>query len=143
VSGANEDYAGALIRLSLAVQYVFTDVSRAHDLTPQQALLMCALMDEPLGMAGLTEHMHIEKSTLTGLVDRVERRGYVRRTQDSCDRRAVKVELTPSGRAAAAGFHDALTKVLADQLEDLPAKIRQQMRTALPPVATAYWDALD
>ncbi|NUT06623.1 MAG: MarR family transcriptional regulator [Hamadaea sp.] len=143
MSGDNEDFAGALIRLSLAVQHVFTDVSRAHELTAQQALLMCALMDEPLGMAGLTDHLHIEKSTLTGLVDRVERRGYVRRTPDSCDRRAVKVELTPTGREAATGFHDALTKVLADQLEELPPKVRQQMRAAIGPVAMAYWQAVD
>jgi DNA-binding MarR family transcriptional regulator len=143
VSGDNEKFAGALIRLSMAVQYVFADLSRAHDLTPQQAVLMCALIDQPLGMAGLTDYLHIEKSTLTGLVDRAERRGFVRRTQDSCDRRAVKVELTPQGREVITTFRDAVTKTLTEQLDGLPAGVRKQIQTALPPVATTYWDSID
>jgi len=67
---ADEEFAGALIRLSLAVQYVHQDISRIHDLTPQQAVLMFSLLDGPVGMAELSDRLHVEKSTLTD-ADRV------------------------------------------------------------------------
>jgi MarR family transcriptional regulator, organic hydroperoxide resistance regulator len=41
-------------------------------------------------------------STLTGVLDRLERRGLIERTPNTADRRSVLVRLTPSGRAAAA-----------------------------------------
>jgi DNA-binding MarR family transcriptional regulator len=41
-------------------------------------------------------------STLTGVLDRLERRGLIERTLNPADRRSVLVRLTPSGRAAAA-----------------------------------------
>jgi MarR family transcriptional regulator, organic hydroperoxide resistance regulator len=41
-------------------------------------------------------------STLTGVLDRLERRGLIERTVNPADRRSVLVGLTPSGRAAAA-----------------------------------------
>jgi DNA-binding MarR family transcriptional regulator len=93
------EFAGDLIRLALAVQYVLQDESRKYDLTPQQSVLMSSLLDRPVGMAELSDRLHIEKSTLTGLVDRAERRGLVVRTPDPADRRALLVRLTDSGRA--------------------------------------------
>jgi DNA-binding MarR family transcriptional regulator len=41
-------------------------------------------------------------STLTGVLDRLDRRGLIERTANPADRRSVLVGLTPSGRAAAA-----------------------------------------
>jgi DNA-binding MarR family transcriptional regulator len=142
VSSGNEQFVGALIRLSMAVQYVHQDLSREHDLTPQQSVMMCAITHGPAGMAELTDYLHIEKSTLTGLVDRAERRGLVARAQDPCDRRAVQVALTPRGREAVTEFQQAITKTLTEQLDDLPASVRRQLRTALPMIADTYWNSL-
>ena len=133
---------GALIRLSMAVQYVHQDVSREHDLTPQQSVMMCAIIRGPAGMAELTDYLHIEKSTLTGLVDRAERRGLVARSQDPRDRRAVQVALTPRGREVVTEFQQAITKTLTEQLDDLPASVRRQLQTALPMIADTYWNSL-
>ena len=51
VPTADIELAGSLVRLSHLVQHVFADVSRQHDLTPQQAQLLCVLMNGPLGMS--------------------------------------------------------------------------------------------
>jgi DNA-binding MarR family transcriptional regulator len=138
----DEDFAGALIRLSLAVQYVHQDVSRIHELTPQQAVLMYSLLEGPVGMAELSDRLHIEKSTLTGLVDRAERRCMVHRTPDPADRRALRVALTEKGREAAAAFYRAVTDALLGHIADLPAQTQEQLRAAVPPTATVYWDAV-
>jgi DNA-binding MarR family transcriptional regulator len=140
----NEDveFAGALIRLSLAVQYVLQDLSREHDLTPQQSVLLSSLLERPVGMAELSDRLHIEKSTLTGLVDRAERRGLVHRTPDPCDRRALRVALTAAGRDTADTFYRAVTEALLTHLDGLPAETVGRLRSAVPPTATLLWDAV-
>jgi DNA-binding MarR family transcriptional regulator len=138
----DEGFAGALIRLSLAVQYVHQDISRIHDLTPQQAVLMFSLLEGPVGMAELSDRLHVEKSTLTGLVDRAERRCMVLRTPDPADRRALRVSLTAKGREVASAFYRAVTDALLGHIADLPEETRDQLRAAVPPTATVYWDAM-
>jgi DNA-binding MarR family transcriptional regulator len=54
-------------------------------------------------MTKLTGTLHVERSSLTGLVDRVERRGLVKRVRDPSDRRALQVASTPKGVDLAMG----------------------------------------
>jgi DNA-binding MarR family transcriptional regulator len=71
-------------------------------------------------------------STLTGVLDRLERRDLVRRSPNPADRRSVLVELTPTGRTAAARVADAFATVEARlPAEDLASLISQVRRTFL------------
>jgi DNA-binding MarR family transcriptional regulator len=47
-------------------------------------------------------------STLTSLLDRLTRRGYIVRESDTADRRSFVVRLTPAGQAAAARAAEAV-----------------------------------
>lgn len=47
----------------------------------------------------LGERMVVTRATVTGVVDSLERRGYVRRSANPADRRSLLVELTPVGLA--------------------------------------------
>jgi DNA-binding MarR family transcriptional regulator len=49
------------------------------------------------------------RSTLTGVLDRLERRRLIKRATDADDRRSVLVSLTASGKAAAASVYRALS----------------------------------
>jgi len=51
----------------------------------------------PLGQ--LSKKMYLHPSTVTGVVDRLESKGYVARGRDTTDRRVVTVSLTASGKA--------------------------------------------
>ena len=51
-----------------------------------------------LSPSALGERLIVTRATVTGVVDSLERRGYVRRTPNPVDRRSVLVELTPDGR---------------------------------------------
>ena len=106
------ELAGVLVRMSHVVQAVFADVSRSCGLTPQQVQLLGLLTAGPLGMSELRRLLHLEKSSLTGLVDRAERRGLVARAPDPEDGRACRIELTPAGvEAAVTAHHKVLTGV--------------------------------
>jgi DNA-binding MarR family transcriptional regulator len=51
-----------------------------------------------LAMSRLAELLDVSLSNLTGLVDRMEERGYVQRVRDLVDRRVVLVHLSEGGR---------------------------------------------
>lgn len=123
--------AASLVRLSHEVQHVFTDVSREYDLTPQQAQLLCVLAAGPLGMTELTRTLHLEKSSVTGLVDRVERRGLSVRMRDGHDRRACTVALTADGTRLAHRVHNAVVRRLARTLDGVSATDAERLTSVL------------
>ncbi len=47
----------------------------------------------------LGEHLLVTRATVTGVVDSLERRGFVRRSANPADRRSLLVEITPDGLA--------------------------------------------
>lgn len=51
----------------------------------------------PMQMNKLSENMLVAPANVTGLVDRMERKGYVRRRRDQKDRRLYVIEVTQSG----------------------------------------------
>jgi DNA-binding MarR family transcriptional regulator len=58
-------------------------------------------------------------TTLTGVLDRLERRGYVAREMDAADRRSFRVMLTEAGRVAADQVHAVITSVEHEALASL------------------------
>lgn len=113
--------AAGLVRLSFLVQCVYARSAAAYDLPVAQAQLLCVLKDRPRGMTELSGILHVEKSSLSGLVDRVERRGLLRRTSSLPDRRAVIVELTGRGKAVADAFYDETSEQLLEVVTGLSA----------------------
>ncbi len=51
----------------------------------------------PLPPSELGERLIVTRATVTGVVDSLERRGFVRRAPNPSDRRSVLVEITPKG----------------------------------------------
>lgn len=133
-----EQLAAALLRLSFLVQRGYLAVSREHGLTPQQAQLLCMLLGGPVGMAELGGWLHLEKSSLTGLVDRAERRGLVARVPDERDRRACQVALTTQGTELAACFHDHVSRELSALADDLCPADRRYLAATINQILTRH-----
>ncbi|MGH3546881.1 MAG: MarR family winged helix-turn-helix transcriptional regulator [Pseudonocardiaceae bacterium] len=130
--------AETLVRLSQVVQHVFAEVSREHGLTPQQAQLLCRLVPGPVRMADLARMLNLEKSSVTGLVDRVENRGLVTRAQDANDRRACQVTLTPLGIKLALHSHSNVMSRLDLLVNGLPSADTDQMASVLASILAQY-----
>ncbi|MGW0855375.1 MarR family winged helix-turn-helix transcriptional regulator [Streptomyces sp. NPDC002690] len=90
-----------LAQLSFAVQAALGKVAAAHDLSIVQLRMFGVLRDREPGMRELAGHLGLDKSSATGLVDRAERRGLVRRSPSPHDRRSVQVALTEQGHRLA------------------------------------------
>jgi DNA-binding MarR family transcriptional regulator len=116
-----EGYAGepmgmgtALVRTAFLVDAVYTESVRLFDLTVPQAQVLCVLIPRPYGMYELAKTLGLAKSSITGLVDRCEKRDLVRREPDPVDGRASRVALTAKGRQLAEEFHDETTRRVAE-----------------------------
>ena len=70
-----------------------------HDLSIAATRLLGVLRDREPTMNELARLLDLDKSSVTGLVDRAERRGLVERAPSAADRRAVRVRLTGDGRS--------------------------------------------
>jgi DNA-binding MarR family transcriptional regulator len=70
--------------------------AQEFDLSPPQTMVL-RLLDEPKPMGALAQLMHCDNSNMTGLVDRLEERGLVERTQDQGDRRVRLIAATERG----------------------------------------------
>jgi DNA-binding MarR family transcriptional regulator len=123
--------ATGLVRLMFLLQSVYAEVGKESDLTVPQAQLLCTLKNGPLGMAALCATLGLEKSSLTGLVDRAEQRNLVLRQSSPDDRRAVLVTLTRSGAKAIDRFHTELTERLDGLIAELPAPERERFTKTL------------
>ena len=70
------------------------------DLSPSQFNILNLLEEQPEGFSqiSLSRQLIMHRSNITGLVDRLEGRGLVRRVENPRDRRAFNVVLTPAGK---------------------------------------------
>jgi DNA-binding MarR family transcriptional regulator len=87
----------ALVQASFAVMAVLSKVAAEHDLSLTQLRVLAILRDRTVRMSDLAEHMGLDKSTISGLIDRAETRGLVRREPSPDDKRAVDVFLAADG----------------------------------------------
>ena len=88
----------ALAQLSFLVHGAIGKVGAEHDLSVIQMRLLGVLRDRSPGMNELARYLELDKSSISGLVDRAEQRGLVRRKPSSSDRRGIDVSITPAGR---------------------------------------------
>jgi DNA-binding MarR family transcriptional regulator len=91
------------------------------DITQTQIFTIMAIHEQtPIRLSVLSRKLHIAAPTVTGIIDRLERSGYVKRTPDPQDRRAVHVGLTPRGQRVAKKLKTTIQKKWLSLLARLP-----------------------
>lgn len=116
-------------------------LGREHDVTFIQAVTLLAVdsFDRPQPHL-VADYLSQQSQTVTGVLDRLERAGHITRRRDLEDRRAVRLELTPSGERLVKSISSELRRHvesifgnldggirrrLSDDLEDLERSVRQ------------------
>ncbi|HEV3360879.1 MAG TPA: MarR family transcriptional regulator [Pseudonocardiaceae bacterium] len=112
----------ALQRATHATLHLLTHELADLDLTASEINALANLADDtPRTVSQLAAEVGARPSTLTSVLDRLERRGHISRGTLAGDRRSVLIELTDSGRATATAIRDAVTHIERRALGDLPA----------------------
>lgn len=128
-----------LRRASDAVARVMDAHFADHDITHGRFLVMMLLLKKQGGgcpvvstPAALADLASVSRATITGLLDSLERDGFVRREPDPADRRQMSVSLTPEGQA----FMHALLPAHFRLVNDLMGNLSEHERTTLAKLLT-------
>jgi MarR family transcriptional regulator, lower aerobic nicotinate degradation pathway regulator len=116
--------ADGLAQLSFAVLGMLERRAAQHDLSMAQVRLLGILRDRTPTMNELARLMELDKSSVTGLVERAERRGLVLRVPSVTDRRSVLVRLTAVGREMVTQAARRFDADVVDLLGLLPGRDR-------------------
>jgi len=105
------------------------------------ALLRTLVEEGPMITKALGGRFGVPVSTMTGLVDRMEKKGLVRRLRGRRDRRAIELEATPAGALALKEHARGLEAVARGILEALPERDQDALITILRRVALRIAEA--
>ena len=117
----------SLVQLSFLIQAVLLRIGTARDLSIIQIRLLGILRDRELGMMEVAKVLNLDKSSVTGLVDRAERRGLVQRTTTPDDGRAIRVSVTPTGRELIAEVSGEIEREIHTLVAELSDKEQKQL----------------
>lgn len=115
-----------------AVRELDQRLTRDHDVTFIQAVTLLAIdsFDRPQPHL-VADHLSQQSQTVTGVLDRLERAGHVARRRDLDDRRAVRLELTPTGKTLVDAMSRSLKVHICDVLKGVDKDSRQTLQKNL------------
>jgi DNA-binding MarR family transcriptional regulator len=126
----------ALVQLSFLVQGTLSAMGAEHDLSIIQIRLLGILRDRQAGMVELATYLGLDKSSMTGLVGRAEKRGLVQRSPSPHDGRAVLVSLTAEGRR----LTEHCTAQIQHRIDRLTGRLNPDERAELTRLAAVLLD---
>ncbi|WP_214414798.1 MarR family winged helix-turn-helix transcriptional regulator [Sphaerisporangium fuscum] len=126
-----------LIGVFMEIDGLFNTASRQLGLTPQQAQLLCFAQHLQPSFGELATLLHCDKTNITGLVDRLQRRGLLTRQPDPNDRRITRVHLTPEGEAVTGRFQHTINTTLTTRFSSWPSTQRDDLVQLLRSATTA------
>lgn len=104
VSGAlpiEDQILVALRRVTRAIDLRSRTLLQDHGLTTPQLLTLLAVARlQPVTATAVAREVHLGQPTVTGILSRLERRGWIQRARAERDRRSVSISLTESGQQA-------------------------------------------
>jgi MarR family transcriptional regulator, lower aerobic nicotinate degradation pathway regulator len=117
----------ALAQLAFLVHGALETRSAEVDVSLSQTRLLGILRDREPTVNELGALMKLDKSSVSGLVDRAERRGLVARVPSTTDRRSVRVRATDAGRALTRTVQERFEADVRDALGRIPADDREAL----------------
>ncbi|MET9613532.1 MarR family winged helix-turn-helix transcriptional regulator [Kitasatospora indigofera] len=112
----------------------YEEAAAARSLTGAQAKVLALLRRGPMPMRHIAQTLSCEPSNITGIVDRLESRGFVTREADQHDRRVKLVAATEAGSDASEELRESLNfarEPLAALGDDERATLRDLLRRML------------
>lgn len=107
-------------RLMQAGELYSKELDKVYNISSAQLNCLLTLQENgPLPPSQIAKLMMVNSSTITGIIDRLEHKGLVKRMRISTDRRVITIELTKSGKDLAENAPPPIQQKLFDGLSRL------------------------
>lgn len=120
----------ALGAVAFAVMAALTKVAATHDLSLTQLRMIGLLRDRRMTITQLADALGLDRSSVSGLVERTQTRGLVQREPNPDDARSVHVTLSPRGAESFAAGAVEISGLLSS-LTDALTPVETRRLTAL------------
>ncbi|MEJ8567727.1 MarR family winged helix-turn-helix transcriptional regulator [Elongatibacter sediminis] len=112
-------------------------LQRTSGLTvPQLLILHSVARAGSLPVSAIAREVSLSQGTVTSVLDRLEKRGYLVRRRDSPDRRVVTVSLTGAGKQAVEEAPGLLQEDFVDRYDRLPDWEQKMLAAAVERIAS-------
>lgn len=111
-----------IARLASAMRDQFNQALAEHDVTWPQWMIMNVLHHKlAVTPAQIAENIGVDRSAVTRLVDRLEKKGMVARSFDGLDRRSIQIVMTEQGRHLVVKINEAAKEHQESFMSQLPS----------------------
>jgi DNA-binding MarR family transcriptional regulator len=114
---------GVLISLRRIIQAIdlhSRQLARQHGITtPQLIILKQVEAEGAITVSKLAKQISLKQTTVTDILNRLEKKKLIRRTKDTSDRRRVVIEETDTGKKLLDAAPSPLQETFLDKFEDL------------------------
>ena len=126
----------AIIYLYTESRRITKELAKRADLTGPQ-LTVVKLLEQvgDLSLSELSDRIRAQNSTVTGIIDRMEREGLVLRERSKEDRRVVHIKLTPKGHTLAKEIPVEPMEIFKGALESLSVQEMRDLMRIMTKVA--------
>ena len=129
-SGASV-YRGGSPNSRTTAAFIVSAVAAKHDLSLTLLRVGAILRDRTLTMSELAAYLGLDRSTITGLINRASERHLVRRVGNENDKRSSRVTLTEAGQALAATCASEISRKIAPLVARLTPVERDRLTKLL------------
>ena len=119
-------------RLMQAGELFTKELNKTYQVSAPQLHCLLALHEYgPLPPSQIARYIMVKSSTVTGIIDRLEQKGFVERLRNSPDRRVITIQLTEAGKGLARNAPPPIQHKIVDGLRRLPDGEIKQIITSL------------
>ena len=132
------------VRLAMTFNVLYQEIKhelgKEHLTVPQLDIITCLTRTKELPLSELADRLLVTGGNVTGIIDRLERDGYVYRVRDKNDRRVVRALLTEKGFNLYKSFLPRYKEVMQRINAGLTAPERKQLQRLLKKLSHSVQD---
>ena len=123
----------------MSIQYfaLVRQLSAKFELTLSQTLILLSISFDGITMSDLSEKLGIDISTMTRNIQRIEKKGLVKRSPNPNDKRSIKLFLSDRGSTLSNSINLEISTSLDNILEKYDLKTSNQIKNNLENLS---WD---
>jgi DNA-binding MarR family transcriptional regulator len=130
--GVSTQVMAAMRRIIRAIDLHSRSLVERFGLTGPQLVVLKEVVERPPRAVGeIAQAVHLSQATVSGILDRLERKGMVERLRSSSDRRRVLVSPTPTAEDVLAGAPPLLQEHFTRAFSQLPDWQQTQILSSL------------